>query len=326
MAQKPLALVYLFDGNDTLKQEMLLQRLTKRLAEKGDLTMNTEALTPKSIKDKAFLLSVLNILPFSSDYRFVVVREVDHLSKELQEALVDYVKDPSPTTVLALCADKLAKNNRLYKTIASGFPESLIDCSPKKRSELPQVIRNIAKVEGVDLSYNAASMLIDRLGSSTVTLSNEVKKLAAIAKAKGKNSISEQDIIKHVPRLSEPKQWDLTNALALRDASLCLKLIDRMKGYTASGLFIICVARIREILTAKVLRQRGLSVAKELNKQDWQIKELLRGVDLFTIGELESLILQAPEIELRMKTGGDADQLLKLWIIDACTSRKGSRT
>ena len=319
MAEKPLAQIYLFDGEDTLKQEMLLQRLRKRLGEQGDLTMNSQVLSPREIKDRAHILDVLNTIPFGSAYRLVVLKEADRLSKELQEALTVYVGNPAPTTILVLIADKLAKNTRLYKAITLAFPDSLIDCSPKKRSELPQLIRNMAKNEGVDLSYPAANLLIERLGTSTIALSNETKKLAAIAKAQGAGRISEEDIVQHVPRLSSPKQWDLTNALALREASLCLRLIDRMEGFTATGLFVICVARIREILTAKVLRQRGRSVTQELRKQDWQLREVLRGTELYTVDELESLLAQAPGIEQRMKTGADADQLLKLWIIDACT-------
>ena len=318
MAEKPLTQVYLLNGDDALKQEMLLERLMKRIAEVGDLSLNSQVFSGKDLKTPDQILDALNTIPFGSPFRLVVVKEADRLVKEVQGALVSYIEHPLVTTVLVLVADKLAMNTRLYKVIQSNFASSIIDCSQKKRSELPKLIRNIAKAEGVDISPAATREMLERLGVSTVTLSNETKKLASIIRSRGDSSITERDVIQHVSRLAEPKQWDLANALAKRDASLCLRLIDRMKGFTAAGLFALCIASIREILTAMILKKRGVSVAQALRKQDWQIKELLQGTELYRQDELEDLLKKAPEIESLMKSGADADELLKLWIIEAC--------
>ena len=320
--EKPLSRLYLFNGDDTLKQEMLLERLIKRFAESSDLSMNSQTLLPRDITSPAHILDVLNTIPFASDLRLVIIREADRLTKDIQETLIGYIQRPSETSILVLVAEKLAANTRLYKAVHGYSPSSIIDCSQKKRSELPQLIINIAKGEGVNISASAAKSLIDRLGTSTVLLSNETKKLAAIIKSRKDRSISERDVAQHVPRLEEPKPWDLTNALALRNTSLCLKLAGRMQGYTAVGLFALCIVRIREILSAKQLKQRGVQVAQKMGKQDWQIRELLQATELYSQTELESLLKQAPEIELQMKSGADADLLLKLWIIEACEKKQ----
>ena len=319
MSEKELSQVYLFDGADVLKREMLLERLIKRIGSPDELSMNSAILAAKDVKTPARLLDALNTMPFGSRYRLVVIQDAEQLDKAVQAALVDYLGRPSDTTVLVLTSDKLPINTRLFKAIKERFAASIIDCSQKKRYELPQLIRNIAKSEGVDISTTAANLMLDRLGTDTVLLNNETRKLAAIVRALGKKSISDKDVGEYVMLRTEPKHWDLTNALALKDLPLCLKYVDSMKSFTAVGLFSFCVARIREILSAKVIRARGQSVAKALNKQDWQIKELLRGAELFSYDELETLLRQAPEIEKSMKSGADADQVLRLWIIDACT-------
>jgi DNA polymerase-3 subunit delta len=323
-AEKPLLPLYLFNGDDVLKQETLLERLKQRVAAVGDLTMNSQVFGAKDISGPDHLLDVLNTIPFGSPVRLIVIKEADTLSKKLQETLVNYASRPSATTVLVLIAKKLPINTRLYKAIVAHDRQSVIDCGSKKRSELPGLIRNMARSEGVDIATDAANLLIDRIGASTVALGTEVRKLAAIVKAAGAGRIGAEDVVRNVARLVEPKPWDLTNALALRDVTLCLRLVDRMRGYTAVGLFTQCVSKIREILTAATFKRRGLPVAASLGKQEWQLKEVMRAIELYRSAELESLLKRAPTIELQMKSGADADQLLRLWIIDACTQSTAS--
>ncbi|HBT95532.1 MAG TPA: DNA polymerase III subunit delta [Coriobacteriia bacterium] len=318
MAEKPLSAMYLFNGDDNLKQEMLLERLRKRV-ESGDETgMNVQVINEKELQGPAHLTDILNTIPFGSPQRLVIVKEVDTLKKPLVEALTAYVAAPLETTVLAMTAKKLARNTRFYKAIEKYSSQSIIDCSQKKRSELPQLIRGIAQAEGVEIGVPAANALIDRVGTSTVSLSTETKKLAAIIKGKGAKTITENDVRSLVALAVEPKSWDLTNALAQRDLSLCLQLLARMKGFTEVGLFAICVTRIREILTAQTLKNRREPVAAGMGKQDWQIREIVRGAELYRQSELLALLKEAPVIEKKMKSGSDAKQLLELWIVAAC--------
>ena len=317
-AEKPLSALYLLNGDDSLKQAKLLERLRLRIEASGDITMNYQVLTAKDIQGQQHLLSMLNTLPFGALQRLIVIKDVEQLPKTLSETLVEYAKRPSPSTVLAMTATKLASSTRLYKAVAAFDPKSIVDCGQMKRSELPRLIRELAKAEGLEMAAAAANALVDRVGTSTVAISTEVKKLAAVALADGRKRIDESDVNNNVAWMVEPKPWDLTNALALRDLALCLRLVNRMKGYGALGLFIQCLMRIREILTAKSLKARRVPVAAGMGKQEWQLREVIRGCDVYSNEELLALIEQAPEVEQRMKTGADADQLLRLWLIGAC--------
>jgi DNA polymerase-3 subunit delta len=321
-AEKPLLRLYLFNGEDALKQETLLERLKQRLAASGDLLMNSQVFSARDISSADVLLDALNTIPFSAPVRLVVIKEADALSAALQNTLIAYIQRPSETTVLVLMAKKLSIASRLYKAVVGHDKQSLVDCGPKKRSELPALIRNMARGKGVEIASDAANLLIDLVGTSTVSLDTEVEKLAAMVKAAGSGRIEGKDVADNVARLVEPKPWDLTNALALRDTALCMRLVGQMRGYTAVGLFVQCVAKLREILTAATLRKRGLPVAATMGKQEWQLREVMRAIDRYRPEELESLLKSAPAIETRMKTGADADQLLRLWIIDACTRKR----
>ncbi|MDR1082918.1 MAG: DNA polymerase III subunit delta [Coriobacteriales bacterium] len=319
--EKPLSRLYLFNGDDVLKQDTLLERLRQRVSAEGDLTMNMQVFGAKDIPSANELLNALNTLPFGSPIRLVVIKGADGLSKTLQEALVTYAHNPSATTVLALVAKKLSISSRLYKAIKKYDAQSIINCGAKKRSELPALVRGMARGEGVDITGSAAIQLIERVGTSTIALNTEIGKLAAIAKADGSNRIEDEAVAFNVARLVEPKPWDLTNALALRDLPLCLKLVDRMRGYTAVSLFMQCIAKLREVLTAATLKKRGVPVASSMGKQEWQLKEVIKATALYQSEELIALLQRAPKIETHMKSGADADQLLRVWLVDACTQK-----
>jgi DNA polymerase-3 subunit delta len=319
--EKPLLPLYLFNGDDVLKQEMLLERLQERIARSGDLTLNAQTFSGRDVHNAQPLLDALNTMPFASPVRLVIIKDADALPKTVQEALAEYAARPTETTVAVLLAKKLAASTRLYKAIVKNNAKSVLDCSSKKQSELPALIKNMARSEGVDISIASAGVLLELVGPSTISLSTEVRKLSAIVKASGRNRIDDHDVIHNVARLAEPKIWDLTDALANRDTALCLRLIGRMKGYTAVGLLVNCTSRIREILMATTLKKRGLPVARTLGKQDWQIRAVMHATTLYSPAELESILIGTPALEQKMKSGGDGDALLREWIIGTCTKK-----
>ncbi|MDR3037235.1 MAG: hypothetical protein LBU31_02340, partial [Coriobacteriales bacterium] len=126
-AERPLAALYLFNGDDSLKQETLVERLKQRIAALGDVTMNTQVFFTKDIANPAMLLDALNTMPFGSPKRLVVIKEAQTLSKTLQDALITYMKQPSETTVLALSA-KFPSNSRVLKAVQGYSRQSVVDC------------------------------------------------------------------------------------------------------------------------------------------------------------------------------------------------------
>ncbi|MDR2957831.1 MAG: hypothetical protein LBU61_06630, partial [Coriobacteriales bacterium] len=174
-----LAAIYLFNGDDELKRDTTLRRLSERIAASGDLLMNEETFNPESIKAPDQLLDILHTPPFGGQYRLVVINNAEKLDKNLAEALIHYLEKPLSSTVLVLLANKLAANTRLYKAIHTYNPKSIIDVSSIKRSELPHRLRQLAADYRVALDYQAAQSLIERVGTSMATVNNELKRLAA---------------------------------------------------------------------------------------------------------------------------------------------------
>ena len=98
---------YLAVGEDALKREAVIARLKARLATMGDLSFNSDEFDGE-VAEGAAIAAACNTMPFASPVRLVYVRNADKLKKADAEELVNYLKAPSATTVLACEAEKLA--------------------------------------------------------------------------------------------------------------------------------------------------------------------------------------------------------------------------
>lgn len=318
MADNDFLPVYLIVGADELKREFVFGRLNERMAKLGDLDFNKDvfdggALTPDEIT------GACNTLPFMSEKRLVVIQGAERLKKAASEAIVSYLENPNDTTVLALIAEKLAKNTRLYKAIAKVDKKAVIDCAPRSARELPQQVQQFAQSKGVTITRQAAEELISLVGESTVHLDGELTKMA-IALGRGA-LIDLPEVQAHVARVAEPKPWHLSDALSARDAKKCAVLLTRMNAQSPFGLLTMCVNRIRDLLIAKDLQGQGTgALASALGKPDWQVKNYARWADGFSQAELEKALISAAACDQAMKTGADKDAVFECWVLDVCVA------
>ena len=80
--------------------------------------------------------------------------------------------------MLALEAEKLAKNTRLYKAVAAVGKSAVIECIPLKKKELPHTVRSMAVSHGTTFTEGAANALVELVGENTVHLDSEIAKIA----------------------------------------------------------------------------------------------------------------------------------------------------
>lgn len=322
MAETNLLPAYLVNGEDELKRETVLKRLRARMSKLGDMDFNSDVFDGESALG-GDIVAACNTMPFASEARLVVVRNADALKKADSEALVDYLASPSPTTVLALVCRKLAKNTRLYKSVASLGAQSVIDCAPMKSYELPKTVRGMAVSHGITLNDAAARRLVELVGENTVHLDAEIKKLALAHS--GGQPVGPAEVEALVTRSAEAKPWDFTAAFAARDIASCVALIGKMDSVSPYALIGMCVARLRELIAFHALAARGQSSAKALaaylKQPEWRVKNHPAWARRWTAAELRRALVSARDAERAMKSGSDADAAFMEWVLSVLGRR-----
>lgn len=303
MAQGLLG-AYLVVGADELKAKEVVARLMRRL-EAGLEAFNLDERVATGDMDPTDLLSSLNTLPMGSGFRLVLIRDADKLAKPVSEAIISYLADPNPGTVLCLVAEKLARSTRLYKAVAKLGDKAIIACEPAKRWDLPKRVCRMAEVKGARMDEAAAQELVARVGESTTMLDQQVFTLSELCRTKG--AITRADVERYVTRIAEVKPWDFLDRVCERDAGKALGLYQLMQNPSEVALVAMLTGRIRELICAKSLAQRGQAqgVAAALGKQQWQVKSHGQWARRFSAGELERALAACARCDRSLKSGGD---------------------
>lgn len=322
MASAKLLPAYLLVGPDEVKRDAAIDRLVSRLEASGMATFNLDDRDMTKPQEPDEIIASLCTFPMGSDFRLVILRGCDHLVKAMSEALVSYLTEPSPDTVCLIVADALAKNTRLYKAVAKIDAKAVIDCSAKKRWELPAYVQGMASRHGVSISSAAAEELVARAGESTRMLDTQLKKLAAMT---GSSNIELADVERYVVRTAEIKPWDFLDAVSARDVGRALELYRLLPPKSEVRLLSLLLTRVRELIVAKALDERGQAreLASTLGVKDWQVKNHVRWSRLFTMDELVDALRGAVETECALKGSRDSEIAFTTWFVSI--ARRTSR-
>ncbi len=318
MAQVPqLLAAYLAVGPDELKRKETLSRLKARAAGPFE-AFNLEEIEASADLEPQTLLSSLNTLPMGADRRIVVVENAEKLPKPVSEALVKYLANPNEACTLCLTATTLAKTTRLYKALAKVGPKAVIDCSAKKGRDLLPYVQKLARSHNLTISSDAASELTARVGESSTMLDTQLASLSALLGGGGNVTLGLVE--SNVARVAEVKPWEFLDRLAQRDLARSLQLLRLLDGGSAIGLCSLVCGRVRELICAKSLAARGEGglVAKELKKQDWQVRNLGRWAGNFRDGELELLLSRCADADAALKSGADERLTLTALVCSVC--------
>ena len=314
MASAKLLPAYLLVGPDEVKRDAAIDRLVSRLEASGMATFNLDDRDMTKPQEPDEVIASLCTFPMGSDFRLVILRSCDHLVKAMSEALVSYLAAPSPDTVCLIVADALARNTRLYKAVAKIDAKAVIDCSAKKRWELPAYVQGMASRHGVSISSAAAEELVARAGESTRMLDTQLKKLAAMT---GSSSIELADVERYVVRTAEIKPWDFLDAVSARDVARALELYRLLPPKSEVRLLSLLLTRVRELIVAKALDERGQAreLASTLGVKDWQVKNHVRWSRLFSMDELVDALRSAVETECALKGSRDSEIAFTTWFV-----------
>lgn len=306
---------YLVVGEDALKRATVLDRLRKRLETLGDMSFNSDSFDGETCSGFE-VISACNTVPFVSPVRLVVLHKADKFRKDDSEQLIEYLSSPCESTVLAIEAEKLAKNTRLYKAISKLGKSAVIDCAPPKSYELPRLVRSMAVSHGFTMTEGAASTLVELVGGDTVHLDAELIKIASAHK--GSDAVNEAEVKLLVARTSEVKWWDFVDAMSERNLGKTLQLLQRMPSSTPYELLPRCVSRIRDLMCAQSLSARSAlsSLGSELGQPDWKVKNYAQWSRRYTPDELRRGLVSARDCEQKMKSGTEPGTAFMDWLVD----------
>jgi DNA polymerase-3 subunit delta len=312
--------VALLHGPEVLLLDDAVGRVTRGLfPDGGDLTLSREILDSRDAGVEGIVQAAL-LLPWTGSRRLVVARGIEELGARAADPLAGYCRAPNPSTVLMLLAPQaLTATHWLHKAI----PRPLaIAVQPPIGGPLVAWLRTRARAQGIELTEDAAALLVQLAGDDLIHLCGEVEK-AALAGGADNRRVSVAEVRAVVGETRARHVFDLTRALVERDRAAALVLLSALLG-AGEDPFALLGMLAREARAAWRAAD-GLSAGRSEN-------EIARGLGR-PPGPAAAMIERARalrpdlaarqlqrcwEAERRLKLGGAPRAELSLLIADLC--------
>lgn len=321
--KQTLKSVYLIISEQLFLRNQAVDRLRERLEEQGPMDFNMSQYDAEH-SDFVEIVDACNTLPFAVPYRLVIVTSIEKASAANMNILVEYVNNPSETTVLAVVGEKLAKTSRLYKAIAK--QGAVLDRKAPKGRDLPQTVIGLGAQLGLQLNTQAAQALINAAGEELDVLQLSLEKIKTYMMPRTRVELS--DVAAVVAQTAEVRIWDFTNALFERKVGRALELMQEITLNQAKrpkqrndlfSLMSLAERSTRECLAARCLIDRGndssSALAQELGKQEWQARAVMSQARKFRTEELRAALIDMAAMQHAIRTGSNDRVSFERWIL-----------
>ena len=335
---KPLAPVYFVAGNDEYNKDKKVKEILKKAlpAENKDLNYaeveckggkgsgdadeessepaeGAEEETGRAKNNFVFdFKSTVETIPFLADRRVVVIREFEKLRKDMKDTLLEYIVKPLETTVLILVSKDVKKadfeKSVSYRKISNSAPSTTYTYYQLYPNQLGAEIKSKLSALGKTISQEAVDILVERVGSNMRDLDSEIEKV--ILYIGDKKNVDEVDVEFLVSGLDARNIFDFVNALAEKNLTKCLKIIDDIfyvYDKNAAGPMVVgaVYGHFKKLWTAKVLLRAGVpenSIAGKLGVHPYFVSGLLTQARAYDEKQLAVIFTEVARTDRAVKS------------------------
>jgi DNA polymerase-3 subunit delta len=258
----------------------------------------------------------------------VLVDGVDRWKAADAKEIADYLRSPTPDTVLALVGEEIKKESALAKACAKAG-DVLVYETPR-RNLSAWVADQFARA-GARAEPEACRMLVELVGDDLLDLSTEAGKLATWADG---DEIREADVEALVAPRAETPPWTLTDAWARRDTKAVLAACERVLtsgDRTPSGLVWQMAKHVGLVRACRDFARDGVSIdeaAKRLREKPFPVRKAFSQAEAFSDAELDAAVTKLAALDLAVKGGSRLPDDLELerTLVEITRPRAGART
>jgi DNA polymerase III subunit delta len=250
--------LYLITGKERFLVDRAVDLLRERVLDPRTRDFNYDVFHGKDATAQR-VLSAARTLPMMARRRLVLIRDADEIKADEATALVAYVAAPCAETCLVLVAEKVDARMKFW----SAFKKHgrTVSCLPLYERQLPQFVRDEARVRGVKLEAGAAELLAGEIGADLGQLADAVERLAVYVSDRPAEarSVSARDVEEQVATTRQRSVFELCNAVGDGDRPRALEILGAMIAARESGVRVVALLarHVRQLWSAAALLAKG---------------------------------------------------------------------
>jgi DNA polymerase-3 subunit delta len=240
-----LGSLYLITGTDGAKIDATRARLRARAESEGG-TAALEVFEPaegRGAPDHEALLNALPAMSLTESRRYLLADGVERWrDRQLDPVAAAIAELPDDLTLVLIARGDAPEKLENAVRAASGDVHRFE--TPRPRS-MPRALVAEASRLGFRLELEAATALVERMGTDPVRLGNELARLSLWAGEGGEVTV--EDLDEMVADTSEAIVWSLADAIQAGDRAAALSVAERLiaQGENVTGMVYALASRIR---------------------------------------------------------------------------------
>lgn len=268
--------------------------------------------------DFSAIMEAVKSPPMMSDYKFIEWRHADFASmneKELESlsVIADEVKE-YPYAVVAFTADGEGIDFGTPKKPSSfvkkfGNKINIVPFEKSNENQLYAWLKKHFDSRGVEVSLDTVKALVFRSGRSMDVLVNEVEKLSAMVLARGKKTVTPDDVAEVASSTPECDTFALSNAILDRNKQKAFLALEEMKIRRVDPMVIMgMIAKTFDDLAAVAFlldEGRGSeSINEVLKMNEYKLKIYVAAAKRYGAERLSEILAAFTEADAGSKYGG----------------------
>ena len=271
-----IAPIYFLLGEEAYYIDMISDYIESYVLAEEEKGFNQMVLYGKdvSIQD---IVSNAKRYPMMAERQVIIVKEAQNLIKTIEQ-LVDYAKNPQPSTVLVFNYKykSLDKRKALYKTLS----KSAIVFESKKiyEDKIPSWIQNYLSAKKITITPKAALMLSEFLGNDLSKIANELNKLEIVVGAQ--REITPEIIEENIGISKDFNNFELQKAIGHLDHKKAYQIVNYFSQNSKQHPFVLTISILylyfKKLMTLHTVRDRNPgTVAKALGVNPYFVNEYI---------------------------------------------------
>ena len=244
--------------------------------------------------------------PMMSDYQVIIVKEAQDLSRTI-EKLVDYAKNPQPSTILVMNYKykTIDKRKALYKTLKK--MGVVYESKKLYENQVADWIRRVLSPKDYSIAPKAAQMLVEFLGTDLSKINNELNKLQIIL-PKG-TQISPEHIEENIGISKDFNNFELRKAIGDGDVKKAHQIVNYFAENPRDNPIVVTVSLLFNFFS-QLLHFHGMSdksprnVASALKINPYFVNEYITAARNFPMRKVSGVIATLREFDVKSKGVG----------------------
>lgn len=288
--------IYLLEGQDAFFRERGVSLLKKAFLIEPDF--NYTYFEGSALKgDLAKLIDVLQVYPFLSDNRVVVINEwyptaQDFKNKELKE----FFNSPKDTTILIISNQNKCEQLKKHSSV------TFVDCKKGDLSIITKFLQSEAKKNNLTISTQNCELLAEFCLYDMTKINCEIQKV--ISFCLGGNEITKKHIEDLCNKETDYKIYEVVNFIVQKNTDKALQILYEMiDNGEAQMLLVSLYYHFRKLLHVSLSKQPNSVLAEELGTKEYAIVKAREQARAFSAKRLMKITSKLIEYDELFKSG-----------------------